>query len=478
VPGDKRASRNWPLRIAIGLSLIYVYSAFIPFEFRPDWWRLDVIKVLLIRRPFADRPPGHWGLTFSLSNSIVNSSAGFLLGWFACVGLRRLTGRLWLAVPLGVLLAVATAVAMEVVQVGVVGRVPTPTDICAISFGGAVGVVLAALFGGSVWTVFWRWIAEPLLQRRAGLTLTLLVLSLCVRSLFPTNIAASYGELLQNAKRVNILPFRKPGLHLAVQLRQLGFDIDDRPYRDQRFWRELTPVRYGFNLVGHAIAFLAIATALSAVLNGSWLRDTIAAGLLTGSLAFAIEALQVFLPSQCADVNVVLIGFGAGVLGPTVWRILSVHDVLPPLAGAVACLGYSVTQYLKPGLGAGTRGVTLWDMVPIYHMERSSHRVGLLLNIFECFAPFVFLGWACAALAARRFSSRSTALVAILICFAVAMGLETAQGWVHRVPSIDGVLFAVVGGACGVWLQRRTTQFSEVEGVVTARALEPRVVRC
>lgn len=220
-------------------------------------------------------------------------------------------------------------------------------------------------------------------------------------------------------------------------------------------------MRYGFNLAGHALLYGAIAVALASVLKGNLFRDTMLCILIVGGLGTSVELLQLFLPSQCADINVALIATAAGATGPTLWRPLEGRPVATATAAVVAGILYLATQYLKPGLTVSSSGISFWDLVPIYHMERSSGRVGLLMNVFECFAPFVFLGWAVMELASHRWGSRRSVLLAIAFCAAVAAVLEAAQGRIGRVPSIDGVFLAAVGGACGAWLGLHAARSSD-----------------
>ena len=456
--GARARRRNWALRLAILLSVLYVYSAFLPFEFRTEWWNVETIRLLLLRPPFHDRPEPTFGFYFSISNSIVNASAGVLLGWLAFLGWRRLSGWSLVGLVLAVAQTFATATAMEVVQVGVVGRVPTPTDICTITAGGGFGAVAAMMTGEFLWRAVGERLIAFLLARPAGLAVTLLVVFLLVRSLFPSRVSAVYGEIVRNAARANILPLHRPGLHLAVQLRFLGFAVDDTPYRSIRYWPELTPERYAYNLAGHFILYTAIATALAAARGGRWFGDLLFCGLMVPMLAATVEGLQVFLPNQRVDVNVVLVAMVAGFVGPHLWRIIRRS---PSALAAVVLFGaaaFASTQLLSPGLKP-TGPLTIWNFVPIHFMERSSHRLALLLNVFEGFAMLVPVGWAVSYwLLSKGVGNRAATVLAVLVAAAVAFGLEMLQVLVARVPSIDAVLFGAVGGAVGAWLAWRQQQ--------------------
>ena len=452
---SRRKSANWPLRIALVLSALYVYSAFLPFEFRPDWWRPDIIRYLLWREPFHDRPHATFGFYFSISNAIVNFAAGLLLGWHAAIGWRRAVRWSIIALVLAILQGGITAAAMEVVQVGVVGRVPTPTDIVTISAGAGSGAMFALLLGRLLWERVWEPLVNSLLRSPAGLAFTLIALYLAVHCLFPTSVSAVYGEVLRNAAKANITPLEMPGPHLAVQLRRLGFDIDDRPYRNVVFWSELTPRRYAFQLAGYAFLYLALSTALAAWRGGGLIGDWLICFPIVTFLGGLIEGLQVFLPSRCADINVVLIAAATGLAGPVVWRLIRVHRVVVTVAVVLAAVGYASTQLLSPGQPSWGH-VGFWNFVPIRGMERSSHRIELLLNVFEWFAMMVPVGWAVAAgrLAAGN-RSVSAVVIGAIVAFIVALVLESLQAFVGRIPSIDSVVLGAVGGACGTWIAVR-----------------------
>ncbi len=450
-----RRQANWPLRIALLLSALYAYSAFLPFEFRPEWWQPDVILRVLWRTPFFDRDRPTFGFYFSISNAAVNFSAGLLLGWYAAIGWRRATGSYLLALVLASLQGFLTATAMEVIQVGVVGRVATPTDIVTISAGSIVATILALLLGRLLWDRLWQPLMESLLRSPAGLATVFLIAYLFIHCLFPREVSAVYGEVLRNAAKANVIPLRMPGTHLAVQLRELGFAIDDSPYRAVRFWQDLTPLRYAHELAGFAFLYVALATALAAWRRGRLVVDLLLCPLAVTLLAATVEGLQLLVPHECADINVVLIAAAAGVIGPVVWRIIRLHRTLVVIAVVVAAIGYAATQLLSPGTVTPS-AAGFWSFVPSRGLERSSGRIELVLNVFEWFAMMIPIGWAVASgrLAAGK-SRPSAIIVGSVLTLVVAALLETLQGFVGRVPSIDSVFLGTVGGAFGTWIAIR-----------------------
>jgi VanZ family protein len=442
--------------VAAFLVLLLLYSSLIPFNVDWDAWSWESVRQSTVWVPFADGEPNALGLRFPLGNALVNVGAGFPLGWFAFLAFHRVMPgpAAWLAATL---LAALTGAGMEVLQVVIPGRSISMTDVATVGIGGGLGGLASWCVAELLWR---RFVADalPRIAATPGVFPLLLWLAfLALRSFFPDNVVTSAGDLREAVKRVNVIPGEVPHRHLFAQLRGLGLPVGGPEAENVPFSVGLTGTQYALGLLGNLLLYGLIGASRQQVRGGGPL-GVLATGLDVTLLAFAVELGQLLFPSQVVDVNAVMAGAAGGCLGAGVWVLLRGRRGALRWLCFAAVVAYIATQQLRPG-AAREAGADAWQIdatafVPLYYYWQSAFTLAIFKDMLEGIGLFLPLGWLLGTWGRERWP-RGAGPYALAAGFTLllALGIEVLQSAIARTPSIDDVVWGVLGGILGCRLQ-------------------------
>ena len=410
----------------ISLSLV-VYASFVPLNYTPKPFDETVVE-------FKKTPWFQLGIERRadwVANGLIMIPAGFLAAG-AMDWRRKRRWLLLLASPFIVAFLVATVFAIEFVQIWFPPRVVSQNDIIAGVIGSFAGVLLWWLAGRSLLSQL-----EQFLLSEPGLTKWKLlmnfgVIGLWIYNLMPLDVLISLAELREkwDAGSIRVVPFED------------------------------------FQLSRKAILFLAIAGArlvpyafVTTLQNG--MRYALAQGL---SLAFLIEIVKVPIhsrPASATGVVATVLGVVFVTLGATtIMRWLALLDrPVVWFMGVVGWTGVMLVGFLgrfdsierdPVAIEQRLQGILV---VPFARAHSSSEfeageNILVKLVVFGALT-FLLSGW-CSRQRTKT-TSRIAALVSILCCVVLGLGIEVAQVFLlPLVPDATDFILYGLGALLGV----------------------------
>lgn len=288
---DQKTMRRLYLAGVLLSASILVAGSFAPFQFVPTNWSdaLEIIRGKVSAPWHASGGRSDWSINYLITIPLAFFGMGALLADRSNIG-RSILAALLVSIAVGV-----ASVMVEVGQIWVVGRVPSPRDVIAQWSGTLTGVTLWWLVGTRFTVWFRKLAALPAPRERIDWVLQAYVLGLFVYSLLPFNFVTSARELLEKYR--------------SGQFELIPFTI-----RQPSVWA--SAYAYGTGV----IVFVPVGMwAVSAFRRSEQpARGRISSLALGVVIAISIEVMQVVVLDRytsSTDVILATVGIGVGVLG-------------------------------------------------------------------------------------------------------------------------------------------------------------------
>jgi VanZ family protein len=443
-PAHASSHRLILFSIAAGWTAFALYGSLVPLNFTAV--SLDN-AIDHFRRILANPPRlgsrADWATNFLL----LLPSAFFGLG---AIWSRRSASARLAASAMVIAVLVAVAVMLEFLQVWVPGRIVSQLDIEAQWIGATVGVVLWWLVGRHVTS----WLSRVGAASRplSGVELLLLLYTVLVvgYGILPLDLTISPIQILEKVRHGKVI--------------LIPFTFADRTWE------------YSVYSMASEVLLWAPVGAYWTVRRGAPIST---AAVFTLAVAFALEAVQLFVVTRTVDINDLIAALAGGALGATVARRLNTGSALAPapasttsnawlLWGTAVCawVAIAATVYWYPfefrldGRFLRHR-VNSLRLVPFYSYYWGSE-FNATTQLFRKAVFFVPLGMLLAAArylmsssVARRVYALGSGTFVVCAAIAIELGQIAIPG---KIPDPTDAMLGVIGAGAGwatvVWLVR------------------------
>ena len=419
-----------------------------------------------------------------------------IFGHFVFVASWRRHGRWFRAAFVTIAGTIAMAVAVEAEQLFNLERGTAIWDVLS----GAIGAALAVVTGA----VYVRWIADPIAgwtRREIGrnplvVAAAMLALAICWDAARPFYVISSGGELFNNLKHSNLIPFEPPGRDVREQLgwsgyERMGTGSEPKPVNRGNSASGEVPVpvlsqrpTYTLDYLGSIAERLLVDIALFALLVaggrsvGDWSifrrQDSFGEHAPAENMDLSPSAARGTVPVALQLYFATILLAELLALGIVGGRIDVTHVAVAVVAIPLGWLGSVLFSSRRSGLAAllcvfllyifvsdlrpycfGPREPLTWNhFIPLLSHVQSTD-VMVLANIVEAVAAYSPVGMLLYLMAfppeAVLDRSRWPSLIwPCLACGMLALLTETVQLWMPaRTATIEDVLYAILGGYVG-----------------------------
>jgi VanZ family protein len=407
-------------RLLLAYTVFIVYGCTIPFRFTADRAALADKWARVGWNPL--RTEG--GRLFHIPDAIQNVALFIPFGAAATFAFSRRVPSMPARIAAVAASAVAVSVAVETIQLFTVDRDVTMTDVVTDTIGGVAGAAVARLF---------RPIGARALRRlaRAGVVDRL--------AFYPCAVAAA--------------------IVLVAAWQPFDVTLDVSTFLDkihslrQDIWQYGAERDEGVAIIHAALLALAASAWLDALGVKRPAKVIIPAGLI---FSLALELSQLFVASRWPGLWDALVrgaGFAAGSLLWGARRRLTAARWLFVLV--LATEAAAAVQMLSPFVVARVAQPFQWLPLMAYSRMTAFEIVGHVIEVCLVFFPVGFVT------GLISHDDRRAAGTAAVVCLAMAMPLEYAQGWiVGHFPDVTDIAVATVSGAAGAWAGRGTDAFA------------------
>lgn len=294
--------------LLLAFVLFVLYNTLIPFHFQMQGKTLGELARSFEWELFQHEGK-HTPLTDIAGNILLFIPFGFLM--FTFLWQRRIRGGIVISTILGFLLSVF----IEVLQLFLISRNSSITDVVNNTLGSFMGAFAAYLYEHTIADFTNRKFRYLLKEQPYALVLVIAFTFQALAAILPFNVSITVSDLKRTLKNIVILPFQnvtvgRMFLHHPTKLDSLPFDW-------YAFWE-------------NALFWVVLGYIASLCYFLYWQKQR-GGKLLWFSVAFLppvlIEMMQIFIVSRFADVNDILSAWLGIFLGSVIYLILRPHRV-------------------------------------------------------------------------------------------------------------------------------------------------------